>query len=226
MSTRIAIPVKKLATAKTRLSTILSHEERAHFAASMFRDVLNASKNTPGVDDVIVVTPDDLAASLAHDQDAEVLHENQADGLNRAVQIAIDHALRDGIERLLIVHADIPLLQPSDLSQFVRKRSAIMIAPSRNLDGTNILLLNPPNIIQPRYGWLSFDTHMALARKKEIEPAVIRNERVALDIDTPQGLKTLCGLSPRGFTGEFIREHRLGDRLQAVVKEPPLKPTL
>lgn len=226
MSDCIAIPVKRFRDAKTRLAGFLSPVERGRFTASMFHDVLIASGSTYGVERVLVITPDEAAASLARDEDAEVLHESQSNGLNQAARIVIDDALRRKIERLLIVHADVPLLRPDDLSQFFTGNAKVIIAPSRGLDGTNALLLSPPNAIQPRYGRMSYDTHLNAARKRGIEPSVIRNERIALDIDTPIDLKFLCSLSPGGFTGEFLREHNLTERIQAMIRESPLSSRL
>ncbi len=219
MSNWIAIPIKSLQEAKTRLSAILSPMERADLASSMFQDVLAASKRTPGVERVIVVTPAGPASVIARVEGIDLLLESKTDGLNKAVQLAIDHSSAGGCERLLVVHADVPLVEPEDLALFYERTSRIMISPSRDLNGTNALLLNPPNIIQPRYGRMSFDTHMRLAREKGIKPVVIKNERLALDIDTPQDLKILYGLLPRGKTGRFLEEHRIGERLKTRIWE-------
>lgn len=219
MSYWIAIPIKSFDQAKTRLSPVLTPRERADLASSMFQDVLSAANRTPDVERVLVVTSGEAAGVIARDGGADLLFESRTDGLNEAVQLAIDHASTGGCERLLVVHADVPLVVPEDLRLFYEQGSRIMISPSRDLKGTNALLLNPPNIIQPRYGRTSFNAHLLLAREKGIEPTVIKNERLALDIDTPQDLKTLYGFSPMGKTGGFLDEHRIGERLEAKVTE-------
>jgi len=222
LSNWIAIPIKSLDEAKTRLSPVLAPEERAAIASSMFQDVLTASKRTPGIERVIVVTPVGVASGIARDRGADLLIESRTDGLNKAVQLAIDHAFTEGCESLLVIHADVPLVEPEDLASLYQKSTGIVISPSRDLGGTNALLLNPPNIIHPRYGRMSFDAHMALARERGVEPVVIKNDRLALDIDTPQDLKALCGLHPRGETGRFLEEHRIGERLKPTPRESAL----
>jgi 2-phospho-L-lactate guanylyltransferase len=129
--------------------------------------------------------------------------------------------LLTGARKLLIVHADVPLVEPIDLAQFFRGDSKITIAPSRNLDGTNALILNPPDVIEPRYGKMSFDTHLALACKNGIKPLVIRNERIALDIDTPVDLRDLAERSQKGYTHKFMRERNIVGRLQQTIGESP-----
>lgn len=223
MSNWIAIPVKSLEKAKTRLSSILTPKERADLASAMFQDVLASAKHTPSVDRVVVVTPAGAACDIAEAGGAELLPESQADGLNTAVQLAIDHACKRRSERLLVVHADVPLVEPEDLALFFDSDSKIMISPSRDLSGTNALLLNPPNIIQPRYGRMSFDAHTALARENGVEPMVVKNERLALDIDTPQDLKMLYGLHPIGMTGRFLAQYRIGERLKTMFTESTMK---
>lgn len=219
----IAIPIKDLATSKTRLSAILTQSERADLASSMFQDVLTAAKRTGDIDQIIVVTPEGPAAAMAREKGAKVLLESQTDGLNKAVQIAINYIRIRGSERLLIVHADLPLIQPRDLSLFFQGNSKIMISPSRDLDGTNTLLLSPPNIIQPRYGRRSFETHTALARDVGIEPVVVRNARLALDIDTLEDLVHLCKLQPGGHSGAFLKKHEIEKRLKAKTANSPWK---
>ena len=212
----VVIPIKNLAAAKTRLSSVLNPAERATFAASMFQDVLTSAKHTPEIEKILVVTPDGPAAILARESGAELLLESQTDGLNKAVKIAIDHAQTSGYERLLVIHADLPLVQPQDIALFFRDSSTIMISPSQDLDGTNALLLSPPNIIQPRYGRKSFDTHMALIHEMGWEPIVVKNARLALDIDTQEDLRRLCELMPGGETGMFLKRHEIRERLKAM----------
>ncbi len=226
MSNCVAIPIKNLATAKTRLSAILAPAERADFAASMLQDVIASAKHTPDLEQIIVVTPDGPGANLARERGAMLLLESQTDGLNKAVQIAIKHTQMGGFKRLLIIHADLPLIQPQDLSLFFQSSSKITVAPSRDLDGTNALLLSPPNIIQPRYGRKSFDIHKALAREAGIEPAVVQNARLSLDIDTPGDLMQLCELQPGGRTGAFLKKHEIGERLKAKKPGVPVDPEI
>lgn len=208
-----------MAAAKTRLSAVLTPAERAEFAASMFQDVMASAKQTPNIEQILVVTPEGPAASLATEIGAELILESHTYGLNKAVQLAIDQTQRSGFKRLLIVHADLPLILPRDLSIFFRTKSKIIISPSRDLDGTNTLLLSPPNIIQPRYGRRSYDTHVALAREVDVEPVVVKNDRLGLDIDTPQDLLHLCELKPRGYSGEFLKKHGISERLRAKSAE-------
>ncbi len=226
----ITIPIKDLPEAKTRLSAVLTPEERAEFAASMFQDVIASAKQTPGIQQILVVTPEGPAAVLARERGAELLLESHTDGLNRAVQIGINQAQRSGVARLLIVHADLPMILPQDLELFFQDKSKIMISPSRDLDGTNTLLLSPPNIIQPRYGRRSFDTHIALAHEAGAEPVVVKNDRLGLDIDTPQDLLHLCELKPGGYSGAFLKKHRIEERLQAKnaksIRTPENQPVL
>jgi 2-phospho-L-lactate/phosphoenolpyruvate guanylyltransferase len=227
LSNCIAIPIKNLTTAKTRLSPILNPAERADFAAAMFQDVIFSTKRTPEIERILIVTPEGTAATIARENGAELLLESQTDGLNKAVQIAVNYAQSRGVDRLLIVHADLPLIRPQDLSLFFQGNSKIIISPSRDLDGTNALLLSPPNLIQPRYGRRSFDIHSALAREIEIEPSVIQNERLSLDIDTPKDLLHLCELRPSGFTGAFLGKHGIGERLKSRTDSrgrPQIKP--
>lgn len=187
----------------------------------MLQDVIFSAKNAPGIDQIMVVTPKGPAATIAREQGAKLLLESQTDGLNKAVQIAVTHAQTREYERLLIVHADLPLIQAQDLSLFFQGNSKIIISPSRDLDGTNALLLSPPGIIRPRYGRRSFEIHKTLAHEAGIEADLIENARLSLDIDTPEDLMHLCGLHPGGHTGAFLEKHKIRERVDIVHQGSP-----
>ncbi len=226
MSNAIAIPVKRLVDAKTRLSEMLTSKERSLLVTAMFQDVLTAAKHCSRVDRVLVVTPDEAVAHLTAESGAEVLLEGQNDGLNQAVKLGVDRALKLRMKRLLILHADLPLVRPKDLASFFQRDHEVIIAPSHMRDGTNAMSLTPPDAIRSRYGRMSFDTHLALARSMGFEPLVIWNRRIALDIDVSRDLKILCGLHPAGFTGAFFQDSGIAERLEYIAHEPVLPPKL
>src|SRR5690606_32330688 len=85
-------------------------------------------------------------------------------------------------------------------SSSARERPRIALVPSRDGDGTNALLLSPPDIIEPNFGVGSFLSHLAAAVARRIDAEVLQLGGLATDIDTPDDLDCLLrsrSCSPR-----------------------------
>jgi 2-phospho-L-lactate guanylyltransferase len=66
-----------------------------------------------------------------------------------------------------------------------------VIVPDRHGDGTNALLLTPPDALTPSFGEASRQRHFDLAVAQGSVPEVIEVPSLALDIDTPEDLEVL-----------------------------------
>ena len=72
---------------------------------------------------------------------------------------------------------------------------SVLLVPSHDEMGTNALLLTPPDVLDLRFGYDSFTYHRKAAGAKGVEPKIIRNDRIALDIDEPQDLRRFLSVS-------------------------------
>jgi 2-phospho-L-lactate guanylyltransferase len=187
------VPVKALALAKRRLASVLPDAARRRLVLAMLEDVLAAVAEVRGIERVVVVTPDADAASLADGRGAIIVPEPGAGELNAAVESAIAFALARGAGQVLVLPADIPLATPAELSSLIgsRCRPGVTLAPSHDSNGTNALLLAPPDAIAPCYGPGSYLQHMSQAMARHIDVNVLHLAGVARDIDEPADLAQL-----------------------------------
>jgi 2-phospho-L-lactate guanylyltransferase (CobY/MobA/RfbA family) len=91
----------------------------------------------------------------------------------------------------MVMPADVPLITAEDIEQILhmgRYNTTVVLAPDRNDDGTNVLLVNPPGFIPFAFGVGSFRRHLLLAEEAGATIKVYRSEHVALDIDQPDDL--------------------------------------
>lgn len=184
MATWAIIPVKQLSEAKSSLKPALTHEQRREFVLRMLEDVLAAVELAQSVDNVMIVSPDDEVLNFANSKGATTVIDPGA-GLNDALRTAIDRAEKSGAEEVLILPADIPLLRPADIEEIINKPSGergIVIAPSEE-DGTNALLLRPPDVMDIHFGGESFPKHMKEARRRGIHPHIYRSKGLEVDVD-------------------------------------------
>jgi 2-phospho-L-lactate guanylyltransferase len=194
MRTIAILPIKSLGAAKQRLSGQLGSGSRQALAQAMFSDVLASLRHVGGIEEIVVVTANDVAESAARGNGVRLLRDGEESGQSAAAMIGIRHALASGYERVLLVPGDTPLIDPAELDAMLARSAAVTIVPDRHGTGTNCLLLEPPEAIAPSFGPDSFDRHVSAARAAGIEPVVDRVPSLVLDIDTPEDLDELSGL--------------------------------
>lgn len=205
MPTWAIIPVKRLSEAKSSLSAKLDPEQRSRLVLSMLADVLRAVNQAPSIASAIVVSPDERVLSFARLHGAEGVAEPGL-GLNEALKLAIRHTIFKGVDSVLILPADLPLLKSVDVENLIAAASApkdVVIAPSK-AKGTNALFLRPPDLINLRFGGESFPLHLREASQAGVRPRIYRSNTVALDIDEPEDLLSVETLGMGTRTYEFL----------------------
>jgi len=219
MRTLAILPIKSFADAKQRLAEELDPGRRRALVEAMFCDVLIALKRATLVNAILVVTGDPAAAQIAGGYGtAYAMAKDQ--GHNPAASLGIARALELGVDRVLLVPGDCPLLDPKQLDELLSRpvapRSALIV-PDRHGTGTNALVLRPPDAIVPAFGPDSCDRHVSVAKGGKVVPWVIELRSLALDVDTPDDLAALereLGVShggaahTRGTLRQLMRSRR------------------
>ena len=190
------IPIKQLANAKQRLAKLLNVVQRQELFQAMVEDVLDATSSCYLIDEVMVVTSDTQAAALAIQYGARVLAEPNQPGLIQAVDYAAERLVREGVDSMLFLPGDVPLVTIEELEVVLggmgqSQQTEFLIVPSHDLGGSNCILASPPNCIEYAFGIDSFRRHLTIARAAGIEPMVAKLPGIGLDIDTPQDLAQL-----------------------------------
>jgi len=187
------VPVKPFDWAKSRLDGVITPGERAALARQLMLGSLGALIESGCFRSVVVVSRDADALSLAQELGALGLAENAPADLNRAIVAARGLAMGEGAHSLLVLASDLPLVQAEDIRRIVEasEGSSAVIVPDRRAEGTNALLLGPPDLIEPAFGVQSFQRHLALLGKAGTTASVLRLERIAFDVDVPEDLTEL-----------------------------------
>lgn len=180
--------------AKSRLGGVLGPRERAVLAEAMLRDVLAAARAS-ALGPLYVATESGRVGRVARGHGARVLR-TAARGMGPAARAAAARLAGLGYRRVLAIPADLPLLRASDLvrSAAAGRRADVVIVPDGRRQGTNALLF-PPGALRPRFGPDSARRHAEAARLAGLRMRLISNARIALDVDTPDDLRSLTGRS-------------------------------
>ena len=188
MTTRVIVPHRGLDASKSRLSPVLSPDERGDLAAHLLRRVLRIARQA--VPDVVVISPSADLCELIEASGARLLVQRGM-GLNAGLDQARDVAVAEGMETLLVLHGDLPELDVPDVQALIAAvpdEGGVAIAPDRGGSGTNGLALRPPAAIPFRFGIDSFSAHQEAARSAGVPLAIVRRPGLAFDLDTPDDL--------------------------------------
>jgi 2-phospho-L-lactate/phosphoenolpyruvate guanylyltransferase len=180
------VPVKGLDGAKTRLAPVLSTEERAGLVLEMLERVLGACRDATVIRRTLLVTPDPGLARAG----TEVLAD-AGTGHADAVALALaDPRARAGA---LVVMADCPLATAESLDALAAAARPLALVRSHD-GGVNALALRTVNGFRPAFGAPATET-LAHARAAGIEPAVLDDPALALDVDRPEDYELLRALT-------------------------------
>jgi 2-phospho-L-lactate guanylyltransferase len=185
------VPVKDLQGTKSRLAPILDPGARAGLTLYMMGRVVAAIRSS-GVEDVCVVSPDRIVLNEAQRRGATPLVQ-ESRGLNPALEEGRLRALEFGASTLLILPADLPLLDEDDVRAVLQAAEghSVVISPDGAQSGTNALLTRPPDAMPFAFGPDSFVAHLEAARSRGLAFKVCERPHLAFDLDTAGDLARL-----------------------------------
>ena len=192
MSTWAIVPVKPLQRAKSRLADVLSPEQRLLLAERMLRHVLQVVRTVPQILGTLVISRDSRALAIAREYGLRTVQESGAPELNAALGRATQVVAEWGGEAVLVLPADLPLLEAADLGKMIDLGAGtpcVVIATDEQRDGTNALFMRPPGAIGFAYGEGSFARHCALVRDAGIQLREYHSDCLSLDIDVASDLE-------------------------------------
>lgn len=188
------VPVKPLRRGKSRLAGALSEDERAELNQSLLQHTLKTLADIRELEQVLVVSRDPHALTIARQHGARTVRENGQPLLNmalaRATVVAKIHATRG----VLILPADLPLISREDVLTLIGKAGeppVVVIAPDRHGRGTNALLISPSGLIEYDFGENSFQRHCERAKEAGARLEIVDLPSLGLDLDLPEDLEII-----------------------------------
>jgi 2-phospho-L-lactate/phosphoenolpyruvate guanylyltransferase len=189
----ILVPVKDLANAKQRLSSVLPQSARTELAHAMSQDVLDALADFGG-DEVSLVTRDPFATKIAASYGFQIIRDDANSSETDAIAMATRVCESRGIKSTLVIPGDIPLITASELRAIYANAppTGSLLVPAHDQRGTNAILRRPAALFPLRFGNDSFIPHLAAAKATGLACVVLPLAGIGLDIDTPEDLRQLA----------------------------------
>jgi len=189
LKTTAIIPVKRLDDANQRLADVLTCEERRAVAQALLSDTVAKLRRSRYLDDLLVVTSDPDVIRHLDWVGVRVLKRAQDNGHSEAAMAGVAVAMENGAERVAMLPADCPLLDPAELdARLGLTPRAALIVPDRHGTGTNALVLCPPDAFKPAFGPDSCARHVSRARAAGISFALESVPSLGIDLDTPDDM--------------------------------------
>lgn len=215
------VPLKRLEQAKARLASVLSADERRSLMLAMARDVLTALSRSKRLTGILLVsrTPeaDALGQTFNTERFAESPGADLSDSLIQASDYLIGQFQAGGV---MVVPADVPLITPQEVDAVLEAHAlarvrdeAVTVVPDAERIGTNCLICSPPNRIAYRFDGKSFKPHVEAATAAGLTPTIVPSPGFALDIDTPDDLRTLLRRDPASQTAVYLGKSGIASRL-------------
>jgi len=181
------VPIKQGINSKSRLGEALSQEERDLLSLRMARHVLSELGHCNGISEVTILSnarPDWWSGGWVADC---------GKGLNAEIN---GWRQTSGAGAILIIHADLPLLQAEDVRHIldIAEIEGIALATDRAGEGSNALAIADGRPFEFQFGPNSRRLHLT----QSPEMTVVECINLSADIDT---LDDLLFARERGFTG-------------------------
>ena len=192
------IPIKEFDGAKHRLSSLLSAPQRRLLAETMLIDMLDAVVGSRLLAGVMIVTFDPHATDLGKKIGARIVTDGARDGHTGSVNAGRRFLAEEGRGGMITMPSDIPATRAAEIDAVLaahRAAPSFTISPAHDDLGSNAVVCSPPESVPLRFGDNSYFPHLDAARRQGIEPTVIRQPGIAMDIDHPVDLAAFLRLA-------------------------------
>jgi 2-phospho-L-lactate guanylyltransferase len=185
---KAVVPYKTL-NAKSRLSALLTAEERARLARLMLDDITGVLRQAGLYVVLLTTTP--------FQYDAEVIVSE------KDLNTALNDFLKAEVGPMMIVMADVPLITLKNVRDMMKSASDVVISPGRG-GGTNVQLIKDPQKYHVDYYGASFLDHVRIAEDNGLTVEVFDSFNASSDIDEAPDLVELY-IHGKGKAADYLR---------------------
>jgi 2-phospho-L-lactate/phosphoenolpyruvate guanylyltransferase len=190
----ILVPCKELNAGKSRLSSCLDAQARRGLCELFLIKTLELAAGLVPRNRIRLVAADEDAGAIAGRHGIATIAD-AGDGLNAALDHARTHLTTQGnLVALMVLPVDLPFATADSIAKATGTPGDVLIAPDEKDTGTNLLFLGPKALQIPfSFGDNSFIRHCEAARAAALDLAVVRDWRIACDIDEPAQFAAWAG---------------------------------
>lgn len=197
MKIAAVIPMKSLHSAKSRLSNILTAQQRKNLAMYLLNTTIKELKESNFISEIVIVSSDEAVKNYSSLNNLTFVKDSDK-GVNEAVILADKYCVDNGINANIVIPQDLPFISAKEIDEICtisnKYHKCIIICPSKRFDGTNILFRKPPGVIKTHYDNNSYMNHLKEASKFKIPIESLDLVKLRFDLDTKEDLLELFPL--------------------------------
>jgi len=197
MKIAAVIPMKSLHSAKSRLSNILTAQQRKNLAMYLLDATIKEIKKSCIISEIIIVSNDKAVKNYSCLNNLKFIKDSE-EGVNKAVILADNYCIDNRINANIVIPHDLPFISAKEIDKICtmsnKYHKCIIICPSKRFDGTNILFRKPPDVIKTHYDDNSYMNHLKEAYKFKIPIESLDIVKLRFDLDTKEDLLELFPL--------------------------------
>jgi 2-phospho-L-lactate/phosphoenolpyruvate guanylyltransferase len=197
MKIAAVIPMKSLHSAKSRLSNILTAQQRKNLAMYLLDATIKELKKSNFITEIIIVSNDKALKQYTCINNLKYIKDSD-EGVNQAVILADKYCIDNGIDANIVIPQDLPFISAKEIDEICtisnKYHKCIIICPSKRFDGTNVLFRKPPDVIKTHYDNNSYLNHLKEAYKFKIPIESLDILKLRFDLDTKEDLLELFPL--------------------------------
>lgn len=197
MKIAAVIPMKSLHSAKSRLSNILTAQQRKNLAMYLLDATIKELKKSNFISEIIIVSNDKAVKNYSCLNNLKFMRDSD-EGVNKAVILADNYCIDNGLNANIVIPPDLPFISAKEIDEICtisnKYHKCIIICPSKRFDGTNILFRKPPDVIKTHYDDNSYMNHLKEADKFKIPIETLDIVKLRFDLDTKEDLLELFPL--------------------------------
>lgn len=197
MKIAAVIPMKSLHSAKSRLSNILTAQQRKNLAMYLLDATIKEIKKSCIISEIIIVSNDKAVKNYSCLNNLKYIKDSE-EGVNKAVILADNYCIDNRINANIVIPHDLPFISAKEIDKICtmsnKYHKCIIICPSKRFDGTNILFRKPPDVIKTHYDDNSYMNHLKEAYKFKIPIESLDIVKLRFDLDTKEDLLELFPL--------------------------------
>lgn len=187
----VVVPIRSFRLGKARLADALTEHDRVALAREMAATALDAARGLP----IVVVSSDPDVTTWAQSRGVPVIDDHGS--LDAAAADGRSWVAAAGLARVVVVHADLPLIRSLEPVVAAGGPSVAVVVPCHRNDGTPVLALPVAAPFRFAYGAGSFRRHCAEGRRIGLEVRVVDDPELRFDVDVADDLATLHSRATR-----------------------------
>ena len=191
MQTICLIPIKKLETVKSRLSSHFSNISRRKIFMHMLRKTICAVNKSP-IKECWLLSSDAEIKLFAEEYNVEVFSDC-SNGLNPTLNHYVNKAFDSGFNAMYLA-PDLPLIDEVSLSQLMKEFNStnqMILVSDLDKMGINAIMWRNNNLLGPFLGINSYQVHLQQAKIHNMSVISFEHRQLQYDLDTVEQFNNL-----------------------------------